>query len=214
MIALAEGVITGAGGVRHHPGRRAAPVHLVAPDDRPDWPLLQLPARPGARPEVRAGRLDRRGQRLAGGPPRPAGPAPRRRGLVPPRDAGGNHHQRGGGAPVPARGFRGGAGHRSDLGGALNLAFIKRVEATSRRVFQERWLRERGKVDVIEPLETHPRWLAQGWSGALVRVAHAGGYGVGYATALPFWLAVAGAPAGWRAAAGRGVTLAAGRPLS
>ena len=73
-------------------------------------------------------------------------------------------------------------------GGLLNLAFIKRVELTSRRVFQERWLRDRGKVDVIEPHETHPRALAHGWPGALLRVAHAGGYSIGYATSLPFWL--------------------------
>ena len=76
-------------------------------------------------------------------------------------------------------------------GGLLNLAFIRRVELTSRRVFQERWLHRRGKVDVIAPYETHARVLAHGWAGALVRAAHAGGYGVGYATALPFWLLAA-----------------------
>jgi hypothetical protein len=73
-------------------------------------------------------------------------------------------------------------------GALLNLAFIKRIEVTSRRVFEERWLRDRGKVDVIEPEQTHARALAHGWAGALVRVAYAGGYSVGYATALPFWL--------------------------
>jgi hypothetical protein len=73
-------------------------------------------------------------------------------------------------------------------GALLNLAFIKRVEETSRRVFEERWLRDRGKVGVIEPQEIHPRALAHGWAGALTRVAHAGGYSVGFATALPFWL--------------------------
>ena len=31
----------------------------------------------------------------------------------------------------------------------MNLAFIKRIEVTSRRVFEERWLRDRGKVDVL-----------------------------------------------------------------
>ena len=62
-------------------------------------------------------------------------------------------------------------------GAMLNLAFIKRVEATSRRVFQERWLRERGKVGVIEPLEIHARALAHGWSGAVVRAAQRSAYG-------------------------------------
>ena len=75
-------------------------------------------------------------------------------------------------------------------GALLNLAFIKRVELTSRRVFEA--LAERsGKVDVIEPLETHARALAHGWAGALLRVAHAGGYSVGYATAMPFWMLTA-----------------------
>jgi hypothetical protein len=73
-------------------------------------------------------------------------------------------------------------------GALLNLAFIKRIEVTSRRVFVERWLCDRGKVDVIEPQVTHARALAHGWAGALVRVAHAGGYSVGFATALPFWV--------------------------
>jgi hypothetical protein len=76
-------------------------------------------------------------------------------------------------------------------GGLLNLAFINRVDITSRRVFQERWLRVRGKVDIIEPAETHARALAHGWPGVLVRVAHSSGYAFGYATALPFWLLAA-----------------------
>jgi len=84
--------------------------------------------------------------------------------------------------------FEGVPGVGAISGALLNLAFIKRVEVTSRRVFEERWLRDRGKVDVIEPHEIHARALAHGWAGALVRVAYAGGYSVGYATALPFWL--------------------------
>jgi hypothetical protein len=62
---------------------------------------------------------------------------------------------------------------------------MHRVEVTARRVFQERWLHELGKVTAIEPAEAHPRALAGGWSGALGRAAYAACYGVGFGVAVP-----------------------------
>ena len=37
----------------------------------------------------------------------------------------------------------------------LNRAFVHKAGLTAKRVFQERWLRERGKVKWIEPVHTH-----------------------------------------------------------
>jgi hypothetical protein len=70
----------------------------------------------------------------------------------------------------------------------LNATFIHRVDVTARRVFQERWLHDNGKVKVIEPAEAHPRALAAGFAGALGRAAYAACYGVGFGVALPVCL--------------------------
>jgi hypothetical protein len=74
-------------------------------------------------------------------------------------------------------------------GGLLNLAFLRRVEQTSRRAFQERWLRDNGRVDAIAPAPAHPRSLATGWTGTLGRLAHSGCYALGFGVALPVFLA-------------------------
>jgi hypothetical protein len=71
-------------------------------------------------------------------------------------------------------------------GALLNLSFITRVEVSARRVFQERWLRDQGKVDAIAPIPVHAHMLALGWRGTLRRLAHAGGYAAGYVIAFPF----------------------------
>jgi len=72
-------------------------------------------------------------------------------------------------------------------GALLNLAFICRVDRTARRVFQERWLRDNGKIRTIEPAVAHARDLVPGWSGAFGRAAHAWVYSVGFGAALPVW---------------------------
>jgi hypothetical protein len=87
--------------------------------------------------------------------------------------------------------FEGVPGVGAVSGAVLNLAFLHKVETTARRVFQERWLRDRGKVSVIEPAETHARALAIGWSGALSRAAYSSCYAVGFGMTLPVWLAIA-----------------------
>jgi hypothetical protein len=71
-------------------------------------------------------------------------------------------------------------------GGLLNLGLMKRVEVTARRVFQERWLRDQGKIEAIAPLPMHAHVLALGWAGTLRRLAHASGYAAGYTFAFPF----------------------------
>lgn len=72
-------------------------------------------------------------------------------------------------------------------GAAVNWFFMRRVAETARVVFQERWLRDNGKVDVIEPAEVHERFLAGGWSGLIGRAVYSGFYGLGYGVALPVY---------------------------
>ncbi len=74
-------------------------------------------------------------------------------------------------------------------GGLLNLAFIRRVDLTARRVFQERWLRDSGKVHTIAPAAVHERQIAHGWTGALGRVAYSSSYYLGFAATFPVYIA-------------------------
>jgi hypothetical protein len=73
-------------------------------------------------------------------------------------------------------------------GAALNLAFIRRIDITARRVFQERWLEDNHKVHVIKPVPVHERHLLEGWRGALGRAAYSGSYSVGFGVTLPVCL--------------------------
>ena len=70
-------------------------------------------------------------------------------------------------------------------GGLLNVGVMRRVERTTRRVFQERWLRDNGKVRSIAPAPAHERAVAHGWAGVLERAAYSGCYGLGFAAVLP-----------------------------
>jgi EcsC protein family len=81
--------------------------------------------------------------------------------------------------------FEGVPGIGTISGGALNWLFMRRVEETARMVFGERWLKDNGKVEHIEPAETHARHLAPGWAGTLNRVAYSGCYYMGFGVALP-----------------------------
>ena len=74
-------------------------------------------------------------------------------------------------------------------GGLLNLAFLRRVDVTARRVFQERWLRDNGKLEAIAPAPVHARHLATGWSGALGRAVYSGCYYLGFGVAIPVCIA-------------------------
>jgi EcsC protein family len=70
-------------------------------------------------------------------------------------------------------------------GALLNLGVMRKAETTARRVFQERWLRDNGKVRVIAPAPAHERAVARGWAGVLERAAYSGCYGLGFAAVLP-----------------------------
>ncbi len=74
-------------------------------------------------------------------------------------------------------------------GALLNLAFVRRVELAARRIFQERWLEDNGKVRNIKPAEVHERHLVEGLRGAVGRAAYSGCYSLGFGAAVPLWLA-------------------------
>jgi EcsC protein family len=75
-------------------------------------------------------------------------------------------------------------------GAVLNLAFMRKVDETARRVFQERWLKDSGKVQSISPAPVHERDIATGWAGALGRVTYRGCYFAGFGVALPAFVLV------------------------
>ncbi len=72
-------------------------------------------------------------------------------------------------------------------GAALNWFFIRRVNETARMVFQERWLRDNGRVEHIEPAEAPAWYLAGGWTGAFNRAAYSGFYCLGFGVTLPVY---------------------------
>jgi EcsC protein family len=68
----------------------------------------------------------------------------------------------------------------------LDYAFMRRIDIAARRVFQERWLRRRGKVIVIPPAQAGLRSqsLSVAWE-ATREVLYLGSYGLGFAATLP-----------------------------
>jgi hypothetical protein len=69
---------------------------------------------------------------------------------------------------------------------ALDYAFMRRVDVAARRAFQERWLRDRGKVDEIPPSPPGDRRRAlQSARALLTEATYLGGYGVGFALTVP-----------------------------
>jgi len=68
----------------------------------------------------------------------------------------------------------------------LDYAFMRRVDIAARRVFQERWLRRRGKVLVIPPAEAASRSPSLSVALELSReVLYLGCFGLGFVTTLP-----------------------------
>ncbi len=76
-------------------------------------------------------------------------------------------------------------------GSLLNLSFMSGVENTARRVFQERWLKDNGKIREIEPAIKPERGMATGWAGLIGRAVAPVCYGVTFAAALPVFTAAA-----------------------
>ncbi len=73
-------------------------------------------------------------------------------------------------------------------GALLNLLFSRKIDITARRVFQERWLRDNGKVTVIEPAAAPLRINAHGPVAVLTRVAHSASYYAAFGLAFPVCL--------------------------
>ena len=71
-------------------------------------------------------------------------------------------------------------------GALLNLAFIRRVEITARRVFQDAGCGTTAR-STRSPRRGPRLALAAGWSGALGAAAYSGCYYLGYGATLPFW---------------------------
>jgi hypothetical protein len=68
----------------------------------------------------------------------------------------------------------------------LDYSFMRRVDDAARRVFQERWLRRRGKVLVIPPAEVGlpSQSLSVVWE-ATREVLYLGSFGLGFVVTLP-----------------------------
>jgi hypothetical protein len=82
-------------------------------------------------------------------------------------------------------------------GGLFNFTFMRKVEVAARRIFQERWLRDQGKVDVIEPAPVDERVPSgAGFFGALGRATYRGCYYLGFGATWPMWAVVALVPVG------------------
>lgn len=74
-------------------------------------------------------------------------------------------------------------------GALLNLWEAHKVDVTARHLFQERWLRDNGKVDVIEPAQVAVGIPSMGgWYGASARAGYSTVYGLSFAAAFPVCL--------------------------
>ena len=74
-------------------------------------------------------------------------------------------------------------------GALLNLAVVHRTASSARRLFQERWLRDNGKVEVIAPAGGAEEPSSHGWRGAVARAGYATVYGVSFSAVFPIRLA-------------------------
>ncbi|HWE35358.1 MAG TPA: EcsC family protein, partial [Isosphaeraceae bacterium] len=71
----------------------------------------------------------------------------------------------------------------------LDYAFVRRVDVAARRVFQERWLRDRGKVESIPPDPiSHRRSSLEGVVNVAGELAYTGSYAVGFGVTFPAML--------------------------
>lgn len=76
----------------------------------------------------------------------------------------------------------------------MDYDFVRRVDITARRVFQERWLKDRGKVDEIYPApESRRRSSLQGGADLLAQIAYVASYGIAFGMTLPLAVIAQGA---------------------
>jgi hypothetical protein len=76
-------------------------------------------------------------------------------------------------------------------GALTNLSVAHRTQSTARHLFQERWLRDNGKVSTIEPSANAHLPSHVGWRGAFARVGYATIYGASFGAVFPVRLAAA-----------------------
>jgi hypothetical protein len=75
----------------------------------------------------------------------------------------------------------------------MDYDFVRRVDITARRVFQERWLRKRGKVTEIFPAHaSRRRSSVQGAVDLAAQLCYAGSYGLAFGLTFPATLAARG----------------------
>jgi hypothetical protein len=71
----------------------------------------------------------------------------------------------------------------------MDYDFVHRVDITARRVFQERWLRDRGKVTVIFPAsESRRRSSLEGGIDVVAQLCYAACYSLAFGVTLPLAL--------------------------
>jgi len=73
-------------------------------------------------------------------------------------------------------------------GGLLNLSVAHKADVTARHLFQERWLRDQGKVDEIEPAPDLKAPSLTGWSGVFSRIGYSTIYGASFGATFPVFL--------------------------
>ena len=71
----------------------------------------------------------------------------------------------------------------------MNLWVAHRADLTARHLFQERWLRDNGKIDIIEPAsDARGMHAMNGWTGGLARAGYSSLYGLSFGAVLPVCL--------------------------
>ncbi len=75
----------------------------------------------------------------------------------------------------------------------MDYDFIRRVDITARRVFQERWLKDRGKLDEIYPSPLSQRRSSlEGGIDLVSQLVYLGSFGIAFGVVFPVTLAARG----------------------
>ena len=76
----------------------------------------------------------------------------------------------------------------------MDYDFIRRVDITARRVFQERWLKDHGKLEEIHPAPLSQRRSSlEGGIDLAAQLVYLGCFGVAFGVAFPLILVARGA---------------------
>ncbi len=77
-------------------------------------------------------------------------------------------------------------------GALLNFSVARKTAATAQHLFQERWLRDNGKIQEIDPAPTDADIPStKGWAGAIARTGYAVVHSVSFGAAFPVYFAAA-----------------------